>query len=114
MVAEEIDHAVIQILDHLRDLPVLGFEIFEPEPDGLGQSQLRTADGVIVQHLEMKKRFFAFAQRQLAQVPFELATENQPPDVILLEANFFFAFAYLGDQVDFADAKIVARAVFER
>ena len=69
VIAQSIDHAVVQILDHLSYLPVLSLEIFEPEPKRLGASKLGPADGVVIERLQMKNRLFALAQRRACPGP---------------------------------------------
>ncbi len=69
-------------------------------------------DGVVVENLQEKQRFVLVAQTESAQIHLILIAQDQPLRIVPGETNLIFAFADLDDQIDLADAEIVARAVF--
>ena len=114
MVGQEIDHALIQVADHVGDLLMLAFEIFQFQSNRARGADFRARDRIVIEDLEEEHRFFAVAQAELAEIPCILVAQDEPLSVLFLQADFFFAITDLGDQGDFADAEIIARAVFER
>ena len=70
-------------------------------------------DGVVVEDLQEENRFFAVAQRKLAEIPFKLIAQDEPFVVVFLQTDLVFAVADFGDEIDLGDAEIVARAVFQ-
>ena len=114
MIGQEIDHALIQVAHHVGDLLMLAFEIFQLQSNRARGADFRARDRVVIEDLEEEYRFFAVVQAELAEIPRILVAQDEPLGILFLQADFIFAVADLGDQGDFADAEIIARAVFQR
>ncbi len=112
MIGQEIHHARVQVFDHLGDLLMFAFQILELQADRLRGAQFGAGDGVVVENLQEKQRVVLVAQAESAQIHLILIAQDQPLGIVPGETDLIFAFADLDDQIDLADAEIVARAVF--
>ena len=69
MIGQEIDHALIQIADHVGDLLMFAFEIFQLQSHRARGADFRARDRVVVEDLEEKYRFFAVVQARACRDP---------------------------------------------
>ncbi len=69
MVGQKIDHALIQIADHVGDLLMLALEILQLQSNRARRADFGPGDRVVIEDLKKKHRFFAVARAPVCRDP---------------------------------------------
>ena len=112
VIAQEVDHLVGDILNHLGHLAMLGLEVLEAEAQGARLHQLGPRDGVVVQHFEMVDDDVAFLQANAVQIPDERFLQGTH-NLVTPYRDALLPFADGRHQGNLAEPVVVAGAILQ-